>query len=61
MAIWIQKTHIFRRDEYICSNCGCRLHEHPLVCPRCNSVMDGSHYDPNWVDELEEIDMIIDD
>jgi hypothetical protein len=32
-----------------------------VECPNCGSPMGGSKYDPEWVDEIEEIDAIFDD
>lgn len=31
------------------------------VCPRCNTALKGSHYNPSWVDEMEAYDAIFDD
>ena len=31
------------------------------LCPRCNTAMNGSKYDPSWVDEMEVFDAIFDD
>ncbi len=60
-AYWTRKTHLFRRDEYICSVCGCRSDKPYAECPSCGSPMKGSKYDASWVDEMEEIDAILDD
>ncbi len=61
MAHWIRKTHLFRRDEYICSNCGFRSAKPYVECPNCDEPMGRTRNDPNWVDELEEIDAMLDD
>ena len=58
---WIQRTHIFRRDEFECTDCGYLADAPYAVCPYCGEPKDGTKYDPSWVDELEEIDMILDD
>lgn len=60
-AKWIQHTHLFRRDEYECSACGYKADKPYKICPRCQSNMKGSKYDPSWVDEVEMIDAIFDD
>ena len=60
-AHWIQKTHLFRRDEYECSACALRTDRPFKVCPNCGLPMKGSKYDPSWVDEMEAIDAIFDD
>ena len=60
-AYWIQKTHLFRADEFICSACG-RVSGKPYkVCPNCQSVMGKSKYDPSWVDEAEGLSALLDD
>ena len=61
MAQWIHKKRLFRRSVYICSCCGYRSDRPYVECPNCGSPMDGSKYDPEWVDEIEEIDAIFDD
>ncbi|MBO4411573.1 MAG: hypothetical protein IK088_00330 [Lachnospiraceae bacterium] len=55
MAYWIRKTHLLRRDQYICSVCGSVSDKPYEVCPNCGAEMDGSEYDPNWVDEIEDM------
>ena len=60
-AKWIRHTHLFRRDEYECSACGCRALKPFWVCPGCGLPMKGSKYDPSWVDEMEAIDAMFDD
>ena len=58
---WTQKTHLFRRDEYICSECGTRCERPYQICPGCGIRMKSSRYDPTWVDEAEELSAILDD
>lgn len=60
-AHWIQKTHLFRRDEYICSRCGASFVRPYSVCPNCRSEMGKSRYDPSWVDEAEGLSALLDD
>ena len=60
-ARWIQRTHLFRKDEYDCSVCSFKGDKPYIVCPRCNAAMNGSKYDPSWVDEMEAFDAIFDD
>ena len=54
-AKWIKRTHVFRRDEYVCSACGCITARPGRTCPGCGAAMKGSKYDPNWVDEMERL------
>lgn len=58
VAYWTQKTHLFRSDEYICSNCDASFSKPAKICPRCGAVMKKSKYDANWVDEAEMMDML---
>mgnify|MGYP007069940400 FL=1 len=60
-AHWIQKTHLFRKDEYECSACCCRADKPNKTCPHCTLPMKGSKYDPSWVDEMDAMDAIFDD
>ncbi len=60
-ARWIQHTHLFRKDEYECSACGCCVDKPYRTCPCCGLPMKGSKYGPSWVDEIEAIDAIFDD
>ena len=57
----IQRTHLFRKDEFECSSCGHRTDKPYKTCPYCNTPMKGSKYDPSWVDEMEMFDAIFDD
>lgn len=61
VAKWIRKTHVFRKDEYVCSACGCCAAKPLQSCPRCGASMKGAKYDPSWVDEMEMIDVFLDD
>ena len=50
--LWIQKTHLFAKDEYICTACR-------AVCdkPEKHKVT----YDASWVDEAAEMDILLGD
>ena len=60
-AYWIQKTHLFRADEYECSACGRRFDKPYVQCPYCGRKMTKSKYDPTWVDEIETMDALFGD
>ena len=60
-AQWIQKTHLFCSDEYVCSMCGVTCAKPYKTCPSCGSVMRESKYDPSWVDEVEGLSAMVDD
>jgi len=60
-AYWIQRTHISRADEYVCSSCG-RCFKKPYShCPNCGLKITKTKYDPNWVDEVETMDAMFGD
>lgn len=58
---WVQKTHLLRADEYICSACGASYRKPYRFCPNCKTVMNRSKYDPSWVDEAEGLSALLDD
>lgn len=60
-AHWIRHTHVFRSDEYECSNCGNTVAKPKKTCPNCRCTMHGSKGDLGWVDEMEAIDAFFDD
>lgn len=60
-AQWIQKAHLFRADEYICSQCRAVYDKPYKTCPTCGTVMGKTKYDPSWVDEAEGLSAILDD
>ena len=60
-AHWIRHTHVFRKDEYVCSVCKRTVPKPGRFCPYCGSKMDGTKTDVNWVDEMEAADSIFHD
>ena len=54
---WIQKTHLFRADEYLCSRCGASCGKPYKVCPSCQSEMGKAKYDSSWVAHNASFDM----
>ena len=60
-AYWIQHTHLFRADEYICSACRAVCDKAYRTCPRCSTPMKKTKYDPSWVDEAEGLSALLDD
>lgn len=58
---WIQHAHLFRSDAYECSVCHNNARKAMKNCPACGARMKRSKYDPQWVDELEFLDAILDD
>ena len=58
-AYWTQRTHLFRADEYICSNCHFVTTKNLLAeCPRCAARMKKTKYSASWVDEAEFLDSL---
>ena len=58
---WIQKTHLFRRDEYICTVCRAGCDKPYQICPVCGTEKTKVSYDASWVDEAEEMSIMLDD
>lgn len=58
---WIQRTHLFRADEYICSECNSISNKPFTVCPVCGAPMKKTKYNASWVDEAEGISATLDD
>ena len=58
---WTQHAHLFKSDTYECSACHNLAKKAYKNCPNCNARMKRSKYDPQWVDELEFLDAILDD
>ena len=58
---WIRHTHVFRSDEYECSNCGETVSRPKKICPNCGCTMRDSKGDLGWVDEMEAIDAFFED
>ena len=58
---WKCRTHLLRRDEYICSECR-ELTDRPYAhCPGCGSKMNKTKKDGRWILEAELMDFILDD
>ena len=57
----MRKTHLFRADEYICSQCGASCDKLYKVCPSRQPLMGEAKYDLSWVDEAESLSVILDD
>lgn len=60
-AHWIQKSHLFKDDEYICSACGASFKKPFSQCPACQASMKKAKYDASWVDEAEGLSALLDD
>ena len=60
-AHWIRKTHLFKSDEFICFACGAKSDKPYRMCPACGNPMKNTRYDASWVDEVEELSVLLDD
>ena len=60
-AHWIQKTHLFRADEFVCSACGAKADRPHSFCPACGAPMKKVKYTASWVDEAEGLSAFLDD
>ena len=62
---WILHSHYFDGNEYECSVCGALMNQAPprgqSRCPKCNALLYYLHDNQDWVDELEELDIILED
>ena len=56
VGVWIRHERLFDEDTYECSICGASFSERADTCPNCHSVMSEEEYDPDWVDEMEEME-----
>lgn len=45
-AKWRKQTHLFRKDDYACSNCGFVCRSPRSICPGCGSPMKGRFVKP---------------
>ena len=58
--LWIQKTHLFGKDEYICSACRAVCDKPYQVCPACGTEKRSVEYNASWVDEAAELSIVLD-
>ena len=58
-AHWIKNTHLFEKDDYECSFCGCKGCRPTDHCPGCRAEMTGrQRCGHSWVDDAAFIDII---
>ena len=58
---WIRHSHLFGSDEYECSECGSCFKTSSRSCPSCRARMTWTDDPQDWIDEAEELDMILGD
>lgn len=60
-AYWIERTHLFRADEYICAACQTSADKPYLICPACKAQMKKVREGSSWIDEAEGMSALFDD
>ena len=55
-AVWVRVTHLFRRDEYVCSVCGHKADKPHKSCPKCGTEIKKTVTDPEWINEMADFD-----
>ena len=55
------REHLFGQIEYVCSRCGAAFEEPWEECPECGVKMKKIRFDPVFVDEYEELDILFGD
>ena len=58
---WIHNTHLFRADDFTCSNCRSVSDKPDKVCPSCAAQMRSGNHNPSWVDDAEGLSALLDD
>ena len=58
---WIRHSHLFGPDEYECSECGSCFKTSARSCPSCRARMTWTDDPQDWIDEAEELDMMLGD
>lgn len=58
---WIRRSHLLKKDEFVCSACGASTTKPLPGCSRCGAVMQNASANGDWVDSLEALDAIFDD
>ena len=58
-AHWIKNTHLFEKDDYECSACGCKVARPTDRCPGCGAEMTGSpRGGHDWTEDAAFLDII---
>lgn len=58
---WIKHSYLFEADEYECSQCGAVIKRKSSVCPKCRTLLSMILDNQEWIDEAEEIHIMLDD
>ena len=60
-AYWIKHDRLFDPVTYECSACGNTERGEYRTCPHCGAVITGKKTEPDWIEELEILDAVMDD
>ena len=58
---WIKHSHLFGADEYECSQCGAVFKHESGECSKCGTHLDLVLDNQEWIDEAEEVHMMLGD
>ena len=58
---WIKHTHLYDQEDYECSVCHRRYRNAAPSCPACGAKLSAVKDDLGWIDEAEELDIILGD
>ncbi len=60
-SFWILHEHLCSPDEYQCASCGRNWEESSRFCPFCGAEMKRVKVEPDYVEEYEILDILLDD
>ena len=52
----IKNTHLFEKDDYECSACGCKVSRPTDRCPGCGTEMRGQRSGHDWTEDAAFLD-----
>ena len=56
-TVWDKQEHLFTGTTYSCRECGGRFDRLSEYCPGCRAKVVRIEYDPEWVDEIEFLEL----
>ena len=58
---WIEHSHFFDPSVFECSECGKKYSRKEDSCPNCKTRLQFIKDDLGWIEEEEELDLILED
>ena len=52
---------VLDRDEFVCSECGASFPDYYVRCPQCGVRLEYTDKEPDYIEELSMLDMILGD